>query len=108
MGFSLSLGYVSGVFTLAGCGSSQEVAATLANGNRPIPEPVVLQLRDCGRQGSAPLPLIDGTITFNVYAREEGRVDLVEVKASTLGDPEVEACMVRALQALSLPAFSDP
>ncbi len=106
-GISLMLG--STIVPL-GCGGSEQVLAPVLRGHRDpeVPENVMRELEECVKQ--APDRLARGHtefpehhIQFNVHITEEGTVDVVEVKESTLEGGRLEACMASALRGLTLP-----
>src|SRR5262245_11544448 len=91
----------------AGCGSSQELVSipapsTVERGE--MPALVVEELTECAREGAGRLGAKEHSVRFDVQVTSTGRVETVTLGESTLGDPGVEACMVRVLQAAWLPA----
>lgn len=103
-GLVLFMGYVSVLFALGGCGSPQELAPTPTNRRGRMPEGVAAQLMKCARDGAARLRTVEHTINFNLHVYRGGRVGLVEIADSTLGDQDMEACMKDAFQLASWPA----
>ncbi len=99
-GFTVALGYTSGVVTLGGCAG----APWPSNGQ--LPERVVDKLTECGKQGPKPLETVNYDLTFTVHVTEddvEARVDDVMLTSSTLHLQEVEACMTEALHGMRTP-----
>lgn len=96
-----------------GCGGAQETGYTsrLARSEGPrrpegpkAPEATVAALTTCVKQGAARLTDDHYAILFDVHATDEDDAPTVTVKDSLLGDREIEACMVRALEDMPLPA----
>lgn len=105
LGFVLSVGFAFGALSLAGCGSSQQVAFAPANerawgdpDGEKMPEQVAQRLEGCQRQGSSRLRRIEHTVRLHVYVNNEGQGVSAYLEASTLGDHETEACLVSALR----------
>jgi hypothetical protein len=69
-----------------------------------VPETTVTQLSDCLQQGASRLTDTHYAILFNVNVNERGEVSMVKIKDSMIGDREIESCMVRALEVMSLPS----
>jgi hypothetical protein len=91
-----------------GCGGSEEAfhAVPRPREDPKVPERVAKQLEECVKQASAPFPPAEGStyaVTFEVQASRGGSVHAVELKDSTLGGHEVEACFGRVLQEMTLP-----
>jgi hypothetical protein len=102
LAFCLSLG-----FTPLGCGGTQDTGyrPTLPKREGPTaPEATVTQLTDCTRQGASRLTDTHYAILFDVNVTEGSHVSMVEIKDSVIGDREIESCMVRALEGMSLPS----
>ncbi|MBK8256233.1 MAG: hypothetical protein IPK82_26650 [Polyangiaceae bacterium] len=105
-GFTLSVGYAFGVFTLGGCGGSQAGYDPPTDGQ--LPERVVEKLTDCSRRGPAALQPVKHTVSFDVFMNPDGQVEQVALRDSTLRLDEVEACMAGALHDLSERAINAP
>ena len=58
----------------------------------------------CYSEGLARDPNARGTVTLKWLIKFSGRPEAVEIKASTLGDPAVEGCLLVALSGLTFPA----
>jgi hypothetical protein len=103
---AMSLGIVCAPL---GCGSAGEVATvpvTPTPRYAEVPEYIKNQLADCVKQISTPFPPAEGNryaINFNVQISESGRISAAEVKDSTLGGHEAEACFIQALYRATLP-----
>jgi hypothetical protein len=95
----LSIGYAFGGFTLGGCGGSQAGFSSPADGQ--LPEHVVDKLTDCSKQGPKALVPVEYTVEFDVVVTENGHVEGVQLRDSTLHLADVEACMTDALYGLS-------
>ena len=67
------------------------------------PEATVAALTTCVKQGAARLTDDHYAIVFDVHATDEDDAPTVTVKDSLLGDREIEACMLRALEDMPLP-----
>jgi hypothetical protein len=96
-----------------GCEGAQETGYTsrlarsegLKRSEGPqAPEATVAALTTCIKQGAARLTDDHYAILFDVHATDEDDAPTVTVKDSLLGDREIEACMVRALEDMPLPA----
>lgn len=104
VGLIVFMGYGFGVFSLGGCGGSQEGGFRSAREHEQLPERMLDKLTDCGKQGPKPLGRMEYTVEFNVVVTEDGHVEDVQLRTSTLPLAEVEACMIHALYELSRPA----
>jgi hypothetical protein len=105
LGLAVSLGVAS---VPLGCGGSEEAfyAVPQPRKDPEVPEHVAKQLEGCLKQTSAAFPPAEGStyaVAFNVQVSKGGSVHAVEVKDSTLGGHEVEACFGRVLQGMTLP-----
>jgi hypothetical protein len=100
LGLTISL--VS-AFTPLGCGSSGEAFAPVGptHGDAEVPAPVAQRLTACAREHRAHLESAEHSVSFDVELTNDGDVDSVAVKDSTLGDQDLEACMAGALRSLS-------
>ncbi len=100
LGFTVAVGYTSGVLALGGCAG----APWPSNGQ--LPERVVDKLTECGKKGPKPLETVNYDLTFTVHVTEddvEARVDDVMLMDSTLHLEEVEVCMAEALHGMRTP-----
>jgi hypothetical protein len=103
MGLALCLGIA---FTPLGCGSSQEFPAEpprQAQEGPTAPESTVALLTECAKRGAAHLTDTHYAILFDVDVNGSGSVGEARVRDSMLPDREMEACMVGALEAMSVP-----
>jgi len=96
--FTLALG---SALTPLGCGASGGGSAVPARGDVEMPEGIARQVRTCAAQHLAHLGSGEQSIRLDVKLASDGQVDSVALRESTLGDDEVEVCMVRALRSLS-------
>jgi hypothetical protein len=87
-------------FLPVGCGGSLEPAAS-ARGDGEVPERVALQIRTCAVQHMHHLGHGAQSVSFDVKLGDDGQVEQMALRASTLGDEELEACMASALRALA-------
>ena len=94
-GLSLALGFA---FTPLGCGSSGRGPA---HGDAEVPEGVALRIRTCAVKHRTHLRTAEHSVRFDVKLANDGRVDSVALKDSTLGDQDLEDCMAGALRSLS-------
>jgi len=103
-GFALALGLV---FT-PGCGTSQEwsyVPTRTASSYRgpTAPEATIAKLTDCTKEFASRLQDDHQAILFDVKVSTSGYVSGVEIKDSSIPDHALEACLKRALEAMSVP-----
>lgn len=120
LGFTLAMGFS---FLPLGCGTAEEAAypperpAVQPAPRAPeVPADIQKQLKDCIQHASAPFPPAEKNtyaVMFNMHAARSGRVRAVDVRDSTLGGHEVEACFTRILEGMTLPLqdlepFGDP
>jgi hypothetical protein len=100
LGFTLALGFA---LPPLGCGSSGGGFGPAApgRGDAEVPEGVALKLRTCAARHMDHLGSASHSVRFDVKLASDGEVDSVALQESTLGDEELEACMVSALRALS-------
>ena len=92
---SLALGFA---FMPLGCGSSGRGPA---HGDAEVPEGVALRFRTCAVEHRTHLRPAEHSIRFDVKLANDGQVDSVALKDSTLGDQDLEDCMAGALRSLS-------
>lgn len=69
-----------------------------------IPENVATQLHDCVRNGAGDLRTYAHTTKFALTVTDDGNVEEVNLRSSTLGHGAMESCMMRALTSLSIPS----
>jgi hypothetical protein len=103
MGLTLCLGPV---FTPLGCGSSQDFTVEpprRTHEGPTAPESTVAQLTECAKRGALHLPDTNYAIIFDVDVTESGSVREAKVRESMIPDRGMESCMVRALEAMSVP-----
>jgi hypothetical protein len=102
MALTLALG---SAFMPLGCGGSGGgFGPTIpGQGDVVVPEGVALELRTCAARHTDHLGLGRArySISFDVKLANDGQVDAVALRDSTLGDEELEACMASALRLLS-------
>jgi hypothetical protein len=94
--FALALGFA---FMPLGCGSSGRGPA---HGDAEVPEGVALRFRTCAVEHRTHLRPAEHSIRFDVKLANDGQVDSVALKDSTLGDQDLEDCMAGALRSLSV------
>ena len=96
---SLCLGVALAItFPPLGCGGS---GGRVAQGDAEVPGSVAWQLRSCAAEHTH-LKGEGHSISFDVKLAHDGNVDGVALRASTLADEGLEACMAGALRSLSL------
>jgi hypothetical protein len=103
MGLTLCLGLI---FMPLGCGSSQDftVESPRPTHDGPTaPESTVAQLTECAKQGALHLADTNYAIIFDVDVTESGTVREAKIRESLIPDRGMESCMVRALEAMSVP-----
>jgi hypothetical protein len=90
-------------FLPLGCGGSGGGfgPAVPAQADAQVPEGVALQLRTCAARHMDHLGRAHQSVSFDVKLANDGQVDAVALRGSTLGDEELEACMASALRSLS-------
>jgi hypothetical protein len=88
-------------FMPLGCGGSGRGPAVPGQGAAEVPERIALQIRTCGIGHMPHLERADQWISFEVKLANNGEVDSVALRDSTLDDEELEACMASALRELS-------
>ena len=100
MALTLALG---SAFMPLGCGGSGGGFSPGAPVQRDaqVPAGVALELRGCAARHMAHLGHAHPFVSFDVKLANDGQVDEVALRASTLGDEELEACMAHALRSLS-------
>jgi hypothetical protein len=100
LGFTMSLGFA---FTPLGCGGSAGGfgPAVPEQGDAEVPEGVALQLRTCAGAHTDHLGRARHSVSFDVKLANDGQIDAVALRDSTLDDEELEACMASALRLLS-------
>jgi hypothetical protein len=101
--WAMGLGFFMGCSLTPGCGGTKTVDYPTLQEEAAVPEYVVKQLRNCAERGIARLKPNYYAILFDVELTEDGEVDAVKIKDSSLGDESIESCMVRALRGMSLP-----
>src|SRR5690348_6668637 len=79
------------VFVLAGCGSPPAPVSAPAE-TRSLR--LAQQLDACFMAGIANRPSLSGNIEFTVPLTEDGEVGLIAIEQSTIGDDDVEVCML--------------
>lgn len=104
LAFSLSLTLGLGcAFVPLGCGSSG--GGTLAvpfQGDAKVPESIALRIRTCAAEHREHLRGDKHSVSFDVKLANDGEVDSVALRDSTLPDEDLEACMAGALGSLSM------
>ena len=100
MALTLALG---SAFMPLGCGGSGGGFSHVASGqgDAVVPEGVAQELRTCTLEHKAHLERSRHAVSFDVKLANNGQVDAVALRASTLGDEDLEACMAHALRSLS-------
>lgn len=99
------------MFSLALAGSGAEAASSIDR--QPIRRAVDGQgarLRGCYERGLRRDPALAGRLVVASAIDARGAVPWAELRASTLGDPEVEACVVevfRGLRFVATPQIGD-
>ena len=81
------------------CGSSRGIAA---QGDAEIPGPIADRLSACAEERKTHFEPTRHAISFELEFDEDGQVDEVELKDSTLEDQGLEACMVSVLRSLTV------
>lgn len=97
--FTLLLG---AAFLPLGCGSSRAGTATPARGDAEIPASIASQLTACAEERRTHFGPARHAISFELQFNEDGQVDEVLLKDSTLEDQGLEACMAHVLRSLSI------
>lgn len=100
---AMGLGGFMGCSLTSGCGGTKKVDYPTLQEDAAVPEYVAKQLSSCAERGVARLKSSHYAILFDVELTEDGEVDAVKIKDSTLGDESIESCMVRVLRGMSLP-----
>lgn len=94
MGLTLFLGLI---FTPVACAASLPTRA-----DADVPASTAQQLTACAMEHKTHLGSAQHSISFQLEFAEDGQVDSVALKDSTLGDEGLEACMAGALRSLSM------
>lgn len=100
LGLILALGVAAQPLGCGGSGGGV-VPAAVRQGDGDVPESVALRIRTCAVKHETHLGSGDRSITFEVQLASNGEVDSIMLRESTLGDEDLELCMVKALRALS-------
>ena len=87
-------------FTPLGC-SGGRLGAAAGQGDAEMPEGIALEIRTCAAKHVQHLGSAQHTVSFDVKLASNGEVDSVALRASTLGDEGLEACIASALRSLS-------
>jgi hypothetical protein len=100
MAFILALG---AAFMPLGCGGSGGGFSPGAPVQRDaqVPPGVAQELRTCTIEHKTHLGRSRHSVRFDVQLANNGQVDSVALRASTLADEDLEACMAHALRSLS-------
>jgi hypothetical protein len=100
MALTLALG---AAFMPLGCGGSDGGFSPGAPVQRDtqVPPGVAQALRTCTIEHKAHLGRSPHSVSFDVQLANNGQVDAVALRASTLADEDLEACMAHALRSLS-------
>ncbi len=108
---------ISFAFCPLGCGAAQEDYTVVNHqgfdlpsmpADPTMPEAIVEQLQICVRQGAADLRTYSHEVKFDITVADEGNVDEVKLRSSTLRNDAMESCMMQALASMSLPSGAFP
>jgi hypothetical protein len=99
----LALGSGLGL-AVPGCGGSRQADVSVSQGGEGpgIPDATVAELRACVENGRGRLKETTYAFQFAVTVTEDGHADRVRLKDSFPGDGEMEACLARALEDMSV------
>jgi hypothetical protein len=73
-----------------------------------VPEATVRQWESCTNEAAGRLSASSYAIQFDVNVTEQGEVTEAKIADSMLGDEQIEACMLHALETMSLPTSALP
>jgi hypothetical protein len=90
LGLTVGLGFA---FVPQGCGGVTPAAE--------MPESVAWQFRACAVEHENHLGALDPSVSFDVNLDTDGQVDSISLRHSSLGDEELEKCLVAAIRSLS-------
>src|SRR5262245_34581811 len=89
-----------GFFGSAGCGSAPAPGSPPAD---PRSLRLAKELGACFMEGVGRRPSLAGGVDFAVSLTEDGELGSIAIEQSTVGDDDVEVCMINALVLASWP-----